>query len=111
MPKNVQTWNELIDIIIPKALSSSKTAKASYNFRNVYFWDDENHSHHWEATIPKHMHMLQHVYRSANYTKPNQYVKCFHDVQRILTLHNHFPISCLNETCSSYAVEPEVSHP
>ncbi len=29
--------------------------------------------------IPQYLHMLQHVYRSANYTKPGQYVKCFHD--------------------------------
>lgn len=68
------------------------------------------HSHVWEAGIPHHMHMLQHVYRSANYTKPNQYVKCFHNVAKILTLHNHFPLACLNGQCTSYPVEPEMAH-
>ena len=106
MPKNVQTWSELIGEVVAR----SGPGKASYNFRNVYFWDDEQHSHRWEPTIPRHLHMLQHVYRSANYTKPNQYVKCFHDVERILTLHNHFPLACLNGSCTSYAVDPETAH-
>ena len=56
------------------------------------------------------MHMLQHVQRSANYTKPNQYVKCFHDVQKILTIHNHFPLACLGGACKSYPVEPSTAH-
>lgn len=110
LPKNVQTWNELIDIIVPKSLAAANYTRASYNFRNVYFWDDAEHSHRWEANIPRHMHMLQHVYRSYNYTKPNQYVKCFHNVQKILTLHNHFPLACLGGGCTSYPVEPETAH-
>ncbi len=106
----MQTWGELIEQIIPKSLAVGNYSRASYNFRNVYFWDDVEHSHVWEAGIPHHMHMLQHVYRSANYTKPNQYVKCFHNVAKILTLHNHFPLACLNGQCTSYPVEPEMAH-
>ena len=49
--------------------------------------------------------MLQHVYRSKNFTKPNQYVKCFHNPERALTLHNHFPLACLGGSCSSYSIE------
>ena len=110
MPKNVQTWPELMDVVVNKSLQVANYTRASYNFRNVYFWDDSSHSHRWEPNLPRHLHMLQHVYRSANYTKPNQYVKCFHNVERILTLHNHFPLACLNSTCTSYAVEPETAH-
>jgi hypothetical protein len=110
LPKNVQTWGELIDVVVPKSLAVANYTRASYNFRNVYFWDDAEHSHRWEANIPRHMHMLQHVYRSYNYTKPNQYVKCFHNVQKILTLHNHFPLACLGGGCTSYPVEPETAH-
>ena len=110
MPKNVQTWPELIDTIVNKSLTVANYSRASYNFRNVYFWDDDAHAHRWEPSMPRHMHMLQHVYRSANYTKPNQYVKCFHNVERIQTLHNHFPLSCLNGTCTSYAVDTEQAH-
>ncbi|KAI5730830.1 hypothetical protein M8J77_000510 [Diaphorina citri] len=53
------------------------------------------------------MHMLQHVYRSKNFTKPNQYVKCFHNPERTLTLHNHFPLACLSQGCTSYAINTE----
>ena len=28
--------------------------------------------------VPPYMHMLQHVYRSANYTKNRYHDKCFH---------------------------------
>jgi len=118
LPKQLPSWNELIDDIVPKALAKSDSNRivSSYNFRNVYFWDNvdldhsTDHVHQSDASIPGHMHMLQHVQRSANYTKPNQYVKCFHDVQKILTLHNHFPLSCLKGACKSYAVDPETAH-
>ena len=39
--------------------------------------------------------MMQHVYRSDKHTRPGHYIKAFHDPQKVLTLHNHFPFSCL----------------
>ena len=42
--------------------------------------------------IPPYLHMTQHVYSSANYTKPGQYVKCFHNPEKVQILHNHFPL-------------------
>lgn len=55
----------------------------------------------------RYMHMLQHVYRSKNFTKPNQYIKCFHNPERVVTLHNHFPLACLGSGCTSYPIETE----
>ena len=44
LPKQVATWGELIDDIVPKALTKAKKSNSrvasSYNFRNVYFWDN-----------------------------------------------------------------------
>ena len=108
VPQDVSTWNELIEILSARAPINKHFA--SYNFRNVYFWDDAEHSRSLEASIPRHMHMLQHVYRSLNYTKIGQYVKCFHDVQKILLLHNHYPLACLEGRCTSYAVDPVTAH-
>jgi hypothetical protein len=108
VPQDVSTWNELIEILSARAPINKHFA--SYNFRNVYFWDDAEHSRSLEAGIPRHMHMLQHVYRSLNYTKIGQYVKCFHDVQKILLLHNHYPLACLEGRCTSYAVDPVTAH-
>ena len=56
------------------------------------------------------MHMTRHIYRSANHTKPRQYVKCFHDPEKVLILHNHFPMGCLGGVCGSYPVDPSVAH-
>ncbi|KAK2718444.1 uncharacterized protein LOC136037819 isoform X2 [Artemia franciscana] len=111
MPLQTNNWNELMEIILTKAFIKGNYTRASYNFRNVYFWDDAKHSYHgWNPEIPKYMHMLQHIHRSVNYTKPNQYVKCFHNPERVLTLHNHFPLSCLEGQCTSYPVETDDAH-
>lgn len=105
MPIKFMSWKELMDTVLVKALKLKNETRASYNVRNVYFLDDLLHDHGWFKDIPKYMHMLQHVYRSKNFTKPNQYVKCFHNPERALTLHNHFPLACLSSGCTSYAIE------
>lgn len=105
MPLRARGWRELMDEVLPKALAVKNETRASYNVRNVYFLDDLIHAHGWYKDIPRYMHMLQHVYRSKNFTKPNQYVKCFHNPERALTLHNHFPLSCLGSGCTSYPVD------
>ncbi|PSN43298.1 hypothetical protein C0J52_21514 [Blattella germanica] len=105
MPINGMSWHELMDTVLLKAKTENNGSRASYNVRNVYFLDDLIHDHGWFKDIPRYMHMLQHVYRSKNYTKPNQYVKCFHNPERALTLHNHFPLSCLGGACSTYSID------
>jgi Glycosyltransferase family 92 len=105
MPVNSMTWHQLMrDEVMPKALALRNETRASYNVRNVYFLDDLSHAHGWFGNIPRYMHMLQHVYRSKNFTKPGQYVKCFHNPERVLTLHNHFPLACLGSGCTSYPI-------
>jgi len=105
MPVKTKDWRQLMDVVIPKSLKIKNESRASYNVRNVYFLDDLSHAHGWFKTIPKYMHMLQHVYRSKNFTKPNHYIKCFHNPERALTLHNHFPLSCLGASCTSYPID------
>lgn len=105
MPVDGMTWKELMDKILPKALKINKDERASYNVRNVYFLDDLLHNHGWFKEIPRYMHMLQHVYRAKNFTKPGQYVKCFHNTEKVLILHNHYPLACLASGCTSYPIE------
>jgi len=106
MPKQDMTWEQLINRILPKSLNI-KPEVHSYNVRNVYFLDEHQHDHGWIKDIPVYMHMLQHVHRAANFTKPNQYIKCFHDTEKVLTLHNHFPLACLGGACHSYPISVE----
>ena len=100
MPKIADNWQQLLDDrVIPMLLKDKKDSKQilpqSFNARNVYFLDDLLHtSHGWFDDIPKYAHMLQHVYRTKNYTKRLQYVKCFHDTEQVVALHNHFPLAC-----------------
>ncbi|XP_059607716.1 uncharacterized protein LOC132255627 [Phlebotomus argentipes] len=111
MPKGeLNNWAELMDTVLPKSLKQRKEGYHSYNMRNVYFLDGYQHDHGWNKDIPKFMHMLQHVHRAQNYTKPNQYVKCFHDPESVLSLHNHFPLSCLGGACKSFPVDTADGH-
>ncbi|XP_050491722.1 uncharacterized protein LOC126874110 [Bombus huntii] len=107
MPVKDATWQDLMKRVLQKALKIRNETRASYNVRNVYFLDDLLHSHGYFKEMPKYMHMLQHVYRSQNFTKPNQYIKCFHNPERVVTLHNHFPLACLGAGCTSYPIETE----
>lgn len=104
MPVRKTTWLELMEDVVRQALSVKNESRASYNVRNVYFLDDLLHEHGWFRDAPRYMHMLQHVYRSRNFTKPGQYVKSFHNPERVLTLHNHFPLECLGGVCKSYSI-------
>ncbi|XP_026467380.1 uncharacterized protein LOC113370925 [Ctenocephalides felis] len=106
MPVKDANWKDLMLRIRPKSMiRRRKRTRASYDVRNVYFLDKHLHGHGWYKDIPKYLHMLQHVHRSQNFTKPGQYVKCFHNPERVLTLHNHYPFACIGGACSSYPIE------
>ena len=98
--------------VIETSLKVKNETRASWNFRNVYFMDEmlDAHEHNHFKDIPEYLHIMQHVYRSANYTKPGQYVKCFHNPQKALILHNHFPLGCLGGVCTSYPVDTGLGH-
>lgn len=65
-----------------------------------------------EQNIPKYLHMLQHVYRSRNYTKPGQYVKCFHNTQRVVSLQCHlFYLPFTLFTCQMFHLTLFMCHP
>ena len=105
MPVNTMSWQELMNVVLRKARAATNITQASYQVRNVYFLDELTEVHGRFKNIPRYMHMLQHVYRSKNFTEPGQYVKSFYNPETALTLHNHFPLACLSGSCSSYAIE------
>ncbi|CAK1590094.1 unnamed protein product [Parnassius mnemosyne] len=106
VPLEDDDWSGLMKRILPLSVpAAGKPARSSYHASNLYFLDSLRHEHGWEEGVPRYMHMLQHVYRTRNFTKPGQYVKAFHETDRVLALHNHFPLACLGGACSSYALE------
>jgi hypothetical protein len=111
IPKKHQNWTELLKDLEAKSLKAKPTTgHSSFVFHNVYFFHnpvDQDETHFDD--IPKEYTMLQHVRRTKyNYTKPGYYIKCLHNTEKILTLHNHFPRSCLG-ACASYHVEKDVA--
>jgi len=153
MPLRHENWFDLMQEVETLSLAEQNYSRASYNVRNVYFFDDlagpmgttsssssgsanldpeleldeerENglvqqhqgerasggadHNDSLERGIPHYLHMMQHVYRSKNYTKPGQYVKCFHNTERVVSLHNHFPMNCFGQ-CTTYSVPVNLAH-
>lgn len=108
MPKHDDmSWHDLMVRVLEKGKKLRNTTYPSYNVRNVYFFDETQHDHEWIPGMPKYMHMLQHINRAANFTKPNQYIKCFHNPERVLTLHNHFPLACLGGPCKSFSIDTD----
>lgn len=106
VPLEDPDWSSLMRRVEPLSVpAKGKPPRSSYHASNLYFLDSLRHEHGWEDGVPRYMHMLQHVYRTRNFTKPGQYVKAFHETERVLALHNHFPLSCLGGACSSYPME------
>jgi len=112
MPVEHNNWADMMEEAVKSSLEVKNETRASWNFRNVYFMDEMLDIHEPEhfKDIPPYLHMMQHVYRSANYTKPGQYVKCFHNPEKALILHNHFPLGCLGGVCTSYPVKTSLAH-
>jgi hypothetical protein len=113
MPLKRDNWVDMMRDVEEEALKTHNDSRASVNFRNAYFLDEMLDAHQpggFFRDIPPYLHMMQHVYRSANYTKPGQYVKCFHDPEKVLILHNHFPLACLGGVCTSYPASTEMAH-
>ncbi|XP_053644577.2 uncharacterized protein [Cherax quadricarinatus] len=95
--KSAVDWTSLLEEVSPGAVNQYNNKWTSFCASNVYFLDTMQPTHSQNHSIPPYLHILQHIYRSANYTKPGWYVKCFHDTERVLTLHNHYAISCLDK--------------
>lgn len=172
-----QNWYDLMQQVESVSLAEQNYSRASYNVRNVYFFDDlsgpmgttstssssslqvgdggiENDSNNQrraskeeeanelvntgdkvsehsgqsqeegsgvqrgtegsphdslERGVPHYLHMMSHVYRSKNYTEPGQYVKCFHNTERVVSLHNHFPMNCFGQ-CTTYSIPVQFAH-
>lgn len=66
-PLKHNNWADMMEEVIQISLKVKNQTRASWHFRNVYFMDEMLESYSEE--IPQYLHILQHVYRSGNYTK------------------------------------------
>ncbi|KAJ8882398.1 hypothetical protein PR048_014206 [Dryococelus australis] len=94
VPTRGRSWTQLLDAVLPQA--SGRVADAICA-SNAYFFDELEED---GDELPRGLHMLRHVRRSWRISPRGYFVKCFHDVKQVLTLHNHYPLSCLGRRCS-----------
>jgi hypothetical protein len=112
LPLQHNSWADMMAEVEKASLAEKNESRANWNFRTVYFFDNASQPDDLNAShsIPPYMHMLRHVRRSAKHTKPGEYIKCFHNPDLPLTLHNHFPFSCLGGKCLTYNVNTSIAH-
>ncbi|XP_065365629.1 uncharacterized protein LOC135958665 [Calliphora vicina] len=87
---NLKTWQQVV-----KRYDTGNDCYASLCATNVYFPSDNVPL----RTHPSYMYMLNHVYRYKDFTKQRYHIKCLHNTQQVVTLHNHYPFSYLNASC------------
>jgi len=113
VPKSKGTWRDLIKLLEQRSLQKNKKISSTFRFRNVYFMDRMLNSHLKSSAdiiaIPKYMHILRHVFRSKIFDKPKQHTKSIHNTDRVVLVHSHLAITCLEGKCNSYFVEPQIA--
>lgn len=103
MPTALTNWQELM---INLDLKTNLKPEACYLVKNAYFLEDIVKSHTWVNSVSYYTYMLEHVYRSINFTAPDNYVKGFYNTELILTLNRDFPLSCLTGDCVCSEIDP-----
>ncbi|CAB3378114.1 Hypothetical predicted protein [Cloeon dipterum] len=110
LPLKVDNWYDLIyKVAIPKHKKRTEGI-ASFVARNVHFMDDTDEYQDWTQGIPKYMHMLQNVHRNASHMEIGDSIKCFHNTDYVLALHNHYARHCLGNYCPDVDFDLEDAH-
>ena len=111
IPIKHANWMDMMDEV-EEQLGAKKEEVASWNFRNVYFLDNmtDLRDPQPDDNIPRHLHMMRHVYRSTKYNAPGANVKSFHNPGKVLTLHNHVPHAVFPNTKRTFPVDPQIGH-
>lgn len=105
--KELNTWKEMT-LIMQSLEKLENNSFASYEVHNVFFLSDNNHEGEIQPEVPKDMFFLQNIYRAVNFSKPGIGTKGFQKTDRVVAMHNHFPIICF-EFCNYIYVPKEVA--
>jgi hypothetical protein len=106
-----KNWADLLNRTAWKALNAKKFAD-SYQVENHYFLlKTPLKNFTYIAGIPKNLYFLSNIFRAANFTPHNGNAKTFLRMDRVLTIHNHFPFSCVDNSnknwCETFKVARE----
>lgn len=95
IPMMHHTWEELLDHIFSENTQALEVY-SSLSASNVYFFSSFG-EYTKDPSIPPYMHMLRHIYRSANFSKPGFAVKSFFATNNTLAVFNHYTLIPLYE--------------
>ena len=104
--RKFDNWSQLVTNSLKQISYQNRTVNTPTTLcaRNVYFFKEDNLTNQ----APNFMQMLQRRHRSTLYSSPGDFVKCFHDTNQTLSLHNHFPFNCLKK-CYFYIFNVELA--
>lgn len=89
-----RTWSDLIERF---SKNKRHRNKQSFAFRQAYFLSNNNHEGEIQPEAPRDFHFLQSVYMSLPISAEGLTGKSFQSTQRVLLMHNHYPMACVNE--------------
>lgn len=107
VPQREESLGQMVDRLKKSYFEAHNHHPDSLNFRNVYYLERYMSQEKYPEEIPDYMHMLRHIYRAKSVSSMHKYVKSILFLESVLTVHNHFPISCNNRLCLNYKVNPE----
>lgn len=96
VPVEHGNWTLLFDSITSNSKEgAAEKVYGSYNIPQSHFLDklqDGQAFNYWD--IPDFMYILKHVYRTSELTSSNDndYSKTFYDTERVISLHERFPV-------------------
>ncbi|KAG4066494.1 hypothetical protein HA402_007130 [Bradysia odoriphaga] len=101
-----RSWHDLIRRTNLRSTNNKQIIDA-YPVLNMYFLLKSEHEP--VETIPKKFRFLSNIYRAENFTADGGGAKTFMRMERVLVLHNHFPVTCIDpEYCHGIEVETRV---
>lgn len=105
-----RTWAELIERTIANSQGNHQIYDG-YPVQNMYFVLKSPHENETIEGIPKKLRFLSNIYRSTTYTADGGGAKTFMRMDRVLAVHNHFPLYCIDpEHCNLLFVDPNDGH-
>jgi len=107
VPTKHDSWSAMMEDL----LSASNPNTIGWNFRHVYFLDGMTKEHTTNveeedmtgeeipapiSNIPEHLHMLNHIFRSANHSIAMSQTKSLVNTEKTSVVFNHFPLASLD---------------
>lgn len=108
---NNSNWHDLVKLGEMKNDQKCKNY-ASFCFLCIYFPHFADKPR-YSQEFPDYFYMLQHVYRVKDHLNPEFATKCFHNTERVIAAHNHFPIHTKWDVCANYSfnnTEAQLQH-